>query len=216
MLVRAETSPEDVDGMHRAVGILTSTGGKTSHAAVVAVGWGKCCVVGAGAISIDAKKGTMHVAGKTFGRDDVLSIDGSSGEVMVGAVKATIPKKMSKEFLTLMEWANKYASMKVRTNADSPEDARRAREFGAVGIGLCRTEHMFFGGERIQAIREMILSEDIAAREKLPGDYVEQILLRLRRAGIVQSTRGARALSGWLVAERGPVPWGGGGGGRAG
>ena len=166
LLVRAETSPEDVDGMHRAVGILTSTGGKTSHAAVVAVGWGKCCVVGAGAISIDAKKGTMHVAGKTFGRDDVLSIDGSSGEVMVGAVKATIPKKMSKEFLTLMEWANKYASMKVRTNADSPEDARRAREFGAVGIGLCRTEHMFFGGERIQAIREMILSEDIAAREK--------------------------------------------------
>ena len=166
LLVRKETSPEDVDGMHSAVGILTSTGGKTSHAAVVAVGWGKCCVVGAGELSIDAKKGQITVKGWTFGREDVLSIDGSTGEVMVGAVKPTIPEKISGDFLKVMEWSDKYAEMAVRTNADSPEDARRAREFGAVGIGLCRTEHMFFGGDRIAAIREMILSETTESREK--------------------------------------------------
>ena len=166
LLVRAETSPEDVAGMHSAVGILTSTGGKTSHAAVVAVGWGKCCVVGAGELSMDAANGKLFVKGQTFGRDDVLSIDGTTGEVMVGAVKATIPHKISAEFTQLLKWADKYATMKVRTNADSPEDARRAREFGAIGIGLCRTEHMFFGGERIKAIREMILSEGLGSREK--------------------------------------------------
>ena len=166
LLVRKETSPEDVDGMHSAVGILTSTGGKTSHAAVVAVGWGKCCVVGAGELSIDAKKGQITVKGWTFGREDVLSIDGSTGEVMVGEVKPTIPEKISGDFLKVMDWSNKYAEMAVRTNADSPEDARRAREFGAVGIGLCRTEHMFFGGDRIAAIREMILSETTESREK--------------------------------------------------
>ena len=166
LLVRKETSPEDVAGMHSAVGILTSTGGKTSHAAVVAVGWGKCCVVGAGELSIDAVKGQVHVKGWTFGREDVLSIDGATGEVMVGAVKATIPEKISGDFAKVMEWSNKYAEMKVRTNADSPEDARRAREFGAVGIGLCRTEHMFFGGDRTAAIREMILAETTESREK--------------------------------------------------
>ncbi len=166
LLVRKETSPEDVAGMHSAVGILTSTGGKTSHAAVVAVGWGKCCVVGAGELSIDAAKGLLTVKGWTFGREDVLSIDGSTGEVMVGAVKPTIPEKISGDFLKVMDWANKYAAMKVRTNADSPEDARRAREFGAVGIGLCRTEHMFFGGDRTAAIREMILAETTETREK--------------------------------------------------
>jgi pyruvate,orthophosphate dikinase len=166
LLVRKETSPEDVDGMHSAVGILTSTGGKTSHAAVVAVGWGKCCVVGAGELSIDAKKGQITVKGWTFGREDVLSIDGSTGEVMVGAVKPTIPEKISGDFLKVMDWSNKYAEMAVRTNADSPEDARRAREFGAVGIGLCRTEHMFFGGDRTAAIREMILAETTESREK--------------------------------------------------
>jgi pyruvate,orthophosphate dikinase len=152
--------------MHSAVGILTSTGGKTSHAAVVAVGWGKCCVVGAGELSIDAKKGQITVKGWTFGREDVLSIDGSTGEVMVGAVKPTIPEKISGDFLKVMDWSNKYAEMAVRTNADSPEDARRAREFGAVGIGLCRTEHMFFGGDRTAAIREMILAETTESREK--------------------------------------------------
>ena len=158
LLVRKETSPEDVAGMHSAVGILTSTGGKTSHAAVVAVGWGKCCVVGAGELSIDEHAGKLHVKGRVFGRDDVLSIDGASGEVMVGVVRPTIPDKPSGEFAKVMDWSKKYAEMKVRTNADSPSDARRARDFGAVGIGLCRTEHMFFGGERIAAIREMILS----------------------------------------------------------
>ncbi len=166
LLIRAETSPEDVDGMHSAVGILTSTGGKTSHAAVVAVGWGKCCVVGAGELSIDAAKGKLFVGGRSFGRDDVLSIDGSTGEVMVGAVKATIPDKISPALDQLLKWADKAATMKVRTNADSPEDARRARDFGAVGIGLCRTEHMFFGGDRIRAIREMILSESVESRQK--------------------------------------------------
>ncbi|MEY3021637.1 MAG: Pyruvate, phosphate dikinase [Planctomycetota bacterium] len=166
LLVRTETSPEDVAGMHSAVGILTSTGGKTSHAAVVAVGWGKCCVVGAGELSIDAEKGKLKVGGHVFGRDDVLSIDGTTGEVMVGAVKATIPEKISGEFAKVMEWATKHAKMKVRTNADSPEDARRARDFGAVGIGLCRTEHMFFGGDRTKAIREMILAGSTEAREK--------------------------------------------------
>ena len=166
LLVRKETSPEDVDGMHSAVGILTSTGGKTSHAAVVAVGWGKCCVVGAGELSIDEKTGTLHVKGRVFGRQDVLSIDGATGEVMVGAVKPTIPEKISGDFAKVMDWSTKHAEMKVRTNADSPEDARRAREFGAVGIGLCRTEHMFFGGERTAAIREMILAETTETREK--------------------------------------------------
>ena len=166
LLVRKETSPEDVAGMHSAVGILTSTGGKTSHAAVVAVGWGKCCVVGAGELSIDEHAGKLHVKGRVFGRDDVLSIDGASGEVMVGVVRPTIPDKPSGEFAKVMDWSKKYAEMKVRTNADSPSDARRARDFGAVGIGLCRTEHMFFGGERIAAIREMILSESTERREK--------------------------------------------------
>ena len=166
LLVRKETSPEDVAGMHSAVGILTSTGGKTSHAAVVAVGWGKCCVVGAGDLSIDEKAGKLHVKGRTFSREDVLSIDGATGEVMVGAVKATVPEKISGEFAKVMDWSTKHAEMKVRTNADSPEDARRAREFGAVGIGLCRTEHMFFGGDRTAAIREMILAETTESREK--------------------------------------------------
>jgi pyruvate,orthophosphate dikinase len=166
LLVRKETSPEDVAGMHSADGILTSTGGKTSHAAVVAVGWGKCCVVGAGELSIDEKAGKLFVNGRTFGRNDVLSIDGSTGEVMVGSVTRTVPEKPSGEFAKIMDWSTKYASMKVRTNADSPEDARRARDFGAVGIGLCRTEHMFFGGDRTAAIREMILSETTEAREK--------------------------------------------------
>jgi len=166
LLVRTETSPEDVAGMHSAVGILTSTGGKTSHAAVVAVGWGKCCVVGAGALSIDEHKGELHVAGRTFGRSDVLSIDGRTGQVMVGAVRPTVPEKISGDFSKVMQWASKHAVLKVRTNADSPEDARRAREFGAVGIGLCRTEHMFFGGDRTKAIREMILADSTEAREK--------------------------------------------------
>ncbi len=165
LLVRKETSPEDVDGMHNADGILTSTGGMTSHAAVVARGWGKCCVAGAGEIHIDAKAGKIKVAGKTFGRNDVLSIDGSTGEVFAGEM-GTIQPKLSGDFATVMKWADKYRKLKVRTNADSPADAKRAREFGAQGIGLTRTEHMFFEGDRIIAMREMILAETKADREK--------------------------------------------------
>ncbi len=164
LLVRQETSPEDVDGMHSADGILTSTGGMTSHAAVVARGWGKCCVAGAGEIQIDAKAGKIKVGGKTYGRKDVLSIDGSTGEVFAGEM-GTIQPKLSGDFGTVMKWADKYRKLKVRTNADSPADAKRAREFGAEGIGLTRTEHMFFEGDRIIAMREMILAETKSDRE---------------------------------------------------
>ncbi len=164
ILVRKETSPEDVDGMHSAVGILTSTGGMTSHAAVVARGWGKCCVAGAGSVHIDEKRGTFTVDGRTFGRGDLISIDGSTGEIFAGSI-STVEPKLSGNFAKIMRWADKYRTLKVRTNADSPEDAARAREFGAQGIGLTRTEHMFFEGERILAMREMILSENTTDRE---------------------------------------------------
>jgi pyruvate,orthophosphate dikinase len=157
LLVRKETNPEDIDGMHKAVGILTSTGGMTSHAAVVARGWGRCCVAGAGQIAIDEKARKIKVGGKTFTHKDTLSIDGSTGEVMAGSVGTQTPK-LSGDFSTVMGWADKYRTLKVRTNADTPADAKRAREFGAEGIGLCRTEHMFFEGERIQAMRAMILA----------------------------------------------------------
>jgi pyruvate,orthophosphate dikinase len=165
LLVRKETSPEDVDGMHHAAGILTSTGGMTSHAAVVARGWGKCCVAGAGAITIDEKGRKITVGGKSYNQKDTLSIDGSTGEVMVGQM-ATVEPKLSGDFAQVMKWADKYRTLKVRTNADTPDDAKRAREFGAQGIGLCRTEHMFFEGERITAMREMIIAETEDARRK--------------------------------------------------
>jgi pyruvate,orthophosphate dikinase len=157
LLVRKETNPEDIEGMHLAVGILTSTGGMTSHAAVVARGWGRCCVAGAGEITIDEKTRKIKVAGKSFGYNDTLSIDGSTGEVMSGSVATQIPK-LSGDFETVMKWTDKYRTMNVRTNADTPADAKRAREFGAQGIGLCRTEHMFFEGERIKDMRAMILA----------------------------------------------------------
>jgi pyruvate,orthophosphate dikinase len=164
LLVRKETNPEDIDGMHSAAGILTSTGGMTSHAAVVARGWGKCCVAGAGAITIDAKGRKLTVGGKTYTHKDVISIDGSTGEVMLGMVDTHSPK-LSGDFATVMKWADKYRTMQVRTNADTPADAKRAREFGAQGIGLCRTEHMFFEGDRIQAMRAMILAENVKDRK---------------------------------------------------
>ena len=164
ILVRKETSPEDVDGMHSAAGILTSTGGMTSHAAVVARGWGKCCVAGAGEIHIDPRAGTFSIGNRTFGRSDVISIDGSTGEVISGSVP-TVEPKLSGDFAQVMKWADKYRRLAIRTNADTPGDAKRAREFGAVGIGLCRTEHMFFEGERIIAMREMILAETKEYRE---------------------------------------------------
>ncbi|MEM7228648.1 MAG: pyruvate, phosphate dikinase [Planctomycetota bacterium] len=164
ILCRRETSPEDVDGMHHAVGILTSTGGMTSHAAVVARGWGKCCVAGAGRLNINAKARTVTVNGKKLTHKSVVSIDGATGEVMLGEVARSNPK-LSGEYATIMKWADKYRTLGVRTNADTPADAKRAREFGAEGIGLCRTEHMFFEGERINAMREMILAEEESARK---------------------------------------------------
>ncbi len=159
LLVRKETSPEDVAGMHIAAGILTSTGGMTSHAAVVARGWGKCCVAGAGEIEIDEKKRSITVNGRRFTHLDVLSIDGSTGEVMAGDVPTQTPK-LSGDFTTLMKWADEFRRLGIRTNADTPEDAERARSFGAEGIGLCRTEHMFFDENRITVVREMILANN--------------------------------------------------------
>ena len=159
LLVRHETSPEDIDGMWAAQGILTSTGGATSHAAVVAVGWGKCCVAGAKDIQIDTKKKQIKVAGKKFKANDTLSIDGATGEVMAGEVE-TIEPKLGGDFSKVMKWADKYRTLNVRTNADTPSDSKRARDFGAEGIGLCRTEHMFFEADRITAMREMILAND--------------------------------------------------------
>jgi pyruvate,orthophosphate dikinase len=165
LLVRSATSPEDIDGMHQAVGIVTSTGGMTSHAAVVARGWGKCCVAGAGDLDIDPKRRRVTVKGRTFTSKDVLSVDGSTGEVLVGEVKRSAPK-MSAEFNTLMEWADSIRRLGVRTNADTGPDSARARKYGAEGIGLCRTEHMFFEGDRINAMREMIIAETKPQREK--------------------------------------------------
>ncbi len=158
ILVRNETSPEDVDGMNAAQGILTSTGGMTSHAAVVARGWGKCCVAGAGAIQINEKGRKIKVGGRTFGESDVISLDGTTGEVMSGEVETQEPK-LSGDFAKLMKWADQYRTLDVRTNADSPADSKRARGFGAQGIGLCRTEHMFFEADRILHMRAMILAD---------------------------------------------------------
>ncbi|MEE2676855.1 MAG: pyruvate, phosphate dikinase [Planctomycetota bacterium] len=165
ILVRKETSPEDVDGMHSAAGILTSTGGMTSHAAVVARGWGRCCVAGAGEVNINEKGRSFTVNGRKFTHKSLISIDGSTGEVMAGDVETSTPS-LSGDFSKVMRWADKYRRLAVRTNADSPADAKRARDFGAQGIGLCRTEHMFFEGDRITAMREMILSETEKDRRK--------------------------------------------------
>ena len=163
ILVRAETSPEDIGGMHAAQGILTARGGVTSHAAVVARGMGKCCVAGCGDIAVDYAKDLFRSNGKTINRGDWISIDGSSGEVMVGQV-ATRSATFTREFSQLMGWADKVRKLKVRTNSDTPHDSDVARKFGAEGIGLCRTEHMFFEGDRIVAVREMILADDEAGR----------------------------------------------------
>ncbi len=163
ILVRVETSPEDIHGMHAAEGIVTTRGGMTSHAAVVARGMGKPCVSGAGAIRIDYAAQTMTAGGVTLKKGDILTIDGASGEVLAGAVRMVKPE-LSGEFATLMQWADGVRRMKVRANAETPADARVARGFGAEGIGLCRTEHMFFDGERIVAVREMILADTETGR----------------------------------------------------
>ena len=165
MLVRKETSPEDVAGMHLAKGILTATGGKASHAAVVARGWGKPCVVGCEALQIDEKGGQIKLGDTVVKAGDFLTIDGTTGDVMIGKVPTVVPT-ISGEFAELMGWADKVRKLKVRTNADTPKDATKAREFGAEGIGLCRTEHMFFEGQRIVDMRKMILADDEAGRKK--------------------------------------------------
>ncbi len=164
LLVRKETSPEDVEGMHLAKGILTATGGKASHAAVVARGWGKPCVVGCDALHIDEKAGTVSVDGKVVKAGEYLTINGTNGDVMIGKAE-TVDPEIGGEFATLMAWADKRRMLKVRTNADTPKDAAKAREFGAEGIGLCRTEHMFFEGQRIVDMRKMILADDEAGRK---------------------------------------------------
>ena len=165
VMVRIETSPEDLAGMSAAEGILTARGGMTSHAAVVARGMGKCCVSGAGAINVDYKTRTVEIDGVVLKEGDYISINGSTGEVYFGQVK-TKPAEVSGDFAKLMDLCNKYTKLVVRTNADMPHDAEVARGFGAVGIGLCRTEHMFFEADKIKAMREMILSENQEGRKK--------------------------------------------------
>ena len=165
LLVRTETSPEDIEGMVASEGILTMRGGMTSHAAVVARGMGKCCVSGCSAIVVDEEKGTLSVNGKVYTRDDVISINGSTGDVYEGAIK-TVPADInSGNFARMMKAADKYRTLKVRANADVPRDAKQAAAFGAQGIGLCRTEHMFFDKDRIFHMRKMILSDTVEARE---------------------------------------------------
>ena len=165
LLVRIETSPEDIGGMNVAKGILTSRGGMTSHAAVVARGMGTCCVAGCSALEISYKNKQINVKGKKFNEGDWISLDGSTGEVIAGKVP-TITPELSGNFGKLMSWADGMRRLKVRTNADTPHDASVARKFGAQGIGLCRTEHMFFEGDRIKAVREMILASDEVGRRK--------------------------------------------------
>jgi len=164
VLVRLETSPEDITGMKAAQGILTVRGGMTSHAAVVARGMGKCCVSGCGEIAMDEENKQFTLAGKTYHEGDYISIDGSTGNIYDGVI-ATVDAEISGNFGTIMGWADKFRSLKVRTNADTPTDAKKARELGAEGIGLCRTEHMFFEADRIAAFREMICSDTVKERE---------------------------------------------------
>ncbi|KEO87141.1 pyruvate phosphate dikinase [Erythrobacter sp. JL475] len=171
ILVRVETSPEDIHGMHAAQGILTARGGMTSHAAVVARGMGRPCVSGAGAVSIDRANRTLRIGSQELKEGDEITLDGANGQVMLGIVP-TIEPELVGDFATLMEWADDLRRMKVRTNAETPADCKMARQFGAEGIGLCRTEHMFFDASRISAVRQMILAEDERGRRKA----LEQLL----------------------------------------
>jgi pyruvate,orthophosphate dikinase len=180
ILVRVETSPEDIHGMHAAEGILTTRGGMTSHAAVVARGMGKPCVSGAGSLRVDYAAGTMTAGGQTFKKGDYITVDGSTGQVLAGKVDMIEPK-LSGEFATLIGWADKVRRLGVRANADTPTDAKAAVRFGAEGIGLCRTEHMFFEEDRIQAVREMILADDEKTRRAAIAK-----LLPMQRADFVE------------------------------
>jgi pyruvate,orthophosphate dikinase len=180
ILARVETSPEDVQGMHAAAGIITTRGGMTSHAAVVARGMGRPCIVGAASVQIDLEKETLAAGGELLHKGDIVTIDGASGQIIKGRVPMREPE-LSQDFVTLMGWADEFRRMRVRANADTPADARQARAFGADGIGLCRTEHMFFDEDRIVAMREMILADDEEGRRRaltklLPmqrSDFVE-------------------------------------------
>src|SRR5262245_27805372 len=180
VLVRVETSPEDIHGMHAAEGILTTRGGMTSHAAVVARGMGKPCVSGAGSLRVDYAGGSMTAGGQTFKKGDYITVDGSTGQVLAGKVDMIEPQ-LSGEFATLIGWADKVRKLGVRANADTPTDAKAAVRFGAEGIGLCRTEHMFFDEDRIQAVREMILADD----EKTRRSAIAR-LLPMQRADFVE------------------------------
>ena len=163
ILVRVETSPEDIHGMHAARGILTARGGMTSHAAVVARGMGRPCVAGAGELRIDYQADAMYVRGDTIEAGEVITIDGAAGEIILGEVP-TIEPELSGDFATVMGWADEIRQLNVRTNAETPEEAKKAIRFGAEGIGLSRTEHMFFDANRIVAMREMIVAEDEPGR----------------------------------------------------
>ena len=163
ILVRVETSPEDIHGMHAAKGILTARGGMTSHAAVVARGMGRPCVSGSSEIEIDYEKKLFKVQDREIKEGDLITIDGSTGRIILGEVK-TVKPEISGEFSKLMNWADNYRKLKIRTNSETPLDSKTARDFGAEGIGLCRTEHMFFDEERILSVREMILSKTIDDR----------------------------------------------------
>jgi pyruvate,orthophosphate dikinase len=180
VLVRVETSPEDIHGMHAAEGILTTRGGMTSHAAVVARGMGKPCVSGAGSLRVDYAGGSMTAGGQTFKKGDYITVDGSTGQVLAGKVEMIEPQ-LSGEFATLIGWADKVRKLGVRANADTPADAKAAVRFGAEGIGLCRTEHMFFDEDRIQAVREMILADDEKTRRAAIAK-----LLPMQRADFVE------------------------------
>ncbi len=193
ILVRKETSPDDFHGMAAAKAILTSRGGMTSHAAVVARGMGKCCVAGARELEVDEAERVFRVNSRSVGEGDWLTVDGSSGRVILGQT-ALVEPDPGEQFGTLMTWADEFRRLRVRANADTPDDAKRGREFGAEGIGLCRTEHMFFEGERITAMREMILAEDTEGRRKA----LEQLLPMQREdfTGIF------RAMDGFPVTVR--------------
>ncbi len=216
ILVRAETSPEDIHGMHAAEGILTTRGGMTSHAAVVARGMGKPCVSGAGSLRVDYAAQTMSAAGKTFKKGEIITIDGSTGQVLAGKVAMQEPA-LSGEFGTLMEWADKVRTLKVRANADTPNDARVALKFGTEGIGLCRTEHMFFDADRILAVREMILADDEKGRRAalaklLPmqrGDFTELFDHHEGLAGHDPAARSAAARVPAALGRRSPRGRGG-------
>jgi pyruvate, orthophosphate dikinase len=193
ILVRHETSPEDIHGMHVAEGILTARGGMTSHAAVVARGMGKCCVAGCGVVEIDYTKGAMKIGDRVIERGEYITLDGGTGEVIAGRVP-TVPPEESDSFRKFMKWADQERTLGVRANADTPTDARLAREFGAEGIGLCRTEHMFFAPERIEAMREMILAENHEQRARalekvVPMQRVDFVAILREMAGMPVTIR---------------------------